>query len=300
MATSYDHRFILGPHSPMSVPLQRLLGVNRDALREVGTEFPKAKRHREVLEQTLGLAAEDLADASVHRAYINSVLEHADTKCVIYSYDAFLGSRKNAIKAGFFYPSLEAKIAPLRQLTQGHQATLFLCLQHFTQFVEMELIRSPHLRHIVDNYPKNLDLSWVHFVHRMREAWPEAFIVIIDADELATNWASIAALMTGHAQAQAFNNIEKFPLGRLAEDGRKPYLKAFEATPPESVAEWTERTSQFFAEYGRHVPVIRKVIASPWAPEQVQHSKMKFKADLTNFAAIDNVVLASDLGLQPE
>lgn len=300
MATRYDHRLILGPHCPMSLPLQRLLANNRDALEEVRTEAPKVKLHRQIMAKTLALPTETLAKPQVKQAYVDAVRTQATTRCLIYNYHAFFGSRKNALKAGSLYPSLENKIPPLRQLTDGHQVTVFLCLQHMTQFIELELSHSPHLQHVTETYPKGLDFSWVHFVHRMKTIWPEALVVIIDADKLAQNWAAAAALVTGHPKAHRFQRITRFPLSQLAEDGRGPCRKALKASPPASIPEWTEVMSNFFDTYGPHVPIIRRIIASPWTEDQVAHSKARFTADLDALKAVENVALIDDVVWETE
>ncbi|WP_299777494.1 hypothetical protein [uncultured Roseobacter sp.] len=295
MVTTYDYRMVLGPHSPVPMPLQRLLAANRTLLHDVGTEFPKVQMHRKTMANTLGLLTDGMPDQTAHENYLKMVLEHKDSGCIVYSYGAFLSSRKNALRAGVLYPSLEKKIAPLRRLTDGQRVTVFLCLQHFTQFIELELKRSPHLRHLVDSYPHSLDFSWVHFVCRMRAAWPEALFVILDAENLAVNWAATVALITGHPDTHTFKNIEEFPVSCLAENGRASYLQALKASPPQTVPEWTAITSRFFSEYGSHVPIIRKVIASPWSSNQIEHSKQKYEADLVNLRALDNVIMSSDV-----
>lgn len=295
MAKTYDYRLVLGPHSPMSMPLQRLLASNRTALHGVGTEFPQVKAHRDVMTRTLGLLKDGLAEDIAHQNYVETVLESEDTSCIIYAYDAFFSSRESAFRSGSLYPRMEKKLAPLRRLTDGQQVTVFLCLQHFTQFVEVELIRNPHLPHLVGSFPHNVDFSWVDFILRMKEAWPEALLVIVGADDLAVNWAKTVALITGHLDTHNFVNIEEFPLSSLAADGRAPYLEALSASPPSTVPSWTEVTSRFFAEYGHHVPIVRKVVVSPWSDAQIEHSKQKYDADLANLKGLDNVIMASDV-----
>ncbi len=54
-------------------------------------------------------------------------------------------------------------------------------------------------------------------------------------------------------------------------------------------------TSKVFSKYGKHVPIVERVVASPWSPEQVQNSKNKFKIDMKNCRSIQNVFLAQDL-----
>lgn len=161
MVTTYDYRLVLGPHSPMSVPLQRLLASNRKALHGVGTEFPQVKAHRDIMTRTLGLLKDGLAEDIAHKNYVETVLENKDTSCIIYNYDAFFSSRESAFRSGSLYPRMEKKLAPLKRLTEGQQVTVFLCLQHFTQFVEVELTRSPHL---IGSYSHSVDFSWVAFV----------------------------------------------------------------------------------------------------------------------------------------
>ncbi|MCV3272670.1 hypothetical protein [Roseobacter sinensis] len=295
METAYDHRLILGPHSPMSVPLQRLLSGNPGMLAEVRTELPQVKLHRNVMAKTLALPIETLAQPRIQQAYIDAVRTQETTRCLIYNYDAFLGSRENALRTGILYRALETKIAPLRQLTLGHQVTVFLCLQHMTQFFERELIRNPHMRHLTETYPEGTDFSWVHFVQRLQEVWPEALVVVLDADTLPQNWAAVAALVTGHPDAHKFHRLLQFPLACLAEEGHAPCREALRRTPPGSVPEWTALMSQVFAEYGTHVPILRKVIASPWSAEQVAHSKERFASDMETLRGMENVALLDDV-----
>ncbi len=279
----------------MSVPLQSLLASNRKALRSVGTEFPQVKMHRSVMSRTLGLLKDGLTENVAHDNYLKTVLENKDTGCIIYNFDAFFSSREKAFRSGSLYPRMEKKLAPLRRLTDGQQVTIFLCLQHFTQFVEVELVRNPHLPHLVASFPHKLAFSWVDFVRRMKEAWPEALLVIVDADDLAVNWAKTVALITGHPETHTFDAIEKFPLSCLAEDGRDPYRDALANSPPPTVPSWTAVTSRFFADYGQHVPIVRKVVVSPWSDAQIAQSKQKYEADLADLKTLGNVVMARDV-----
>lgn len=295
MTEIYDHRLVLGPHSPLSLPLEKLLGSNADRLREVRAEFPKVRLHRDTLTSSLSLPVEELSDPLTHQAYVSRVTTDPKTSCLIYTYGAFFGGRETALAAGHLYPRLEGKIAPFRQMTTGHQVTIFVCIQDFAQFAEAELIRSPHFKHLTETYPDGMDFSWVHFIYRMREAWPEAFIVIIPADTLAANWAGVAALITGHPSTYNFKNIVRFPVSSLAEDGRAPYLKSFRSEPPTSLSEWVSRTTAFFDEYGADVPIIRKVIASPWSEAQAAHSRERFATNLEALKSIDNVLVAQEL-----
>ncbi|WP_299405893.1 hypothetical protein [uncultured Roseobacter sp.] len=300
MVGAYSHSFILGPHTPLSLPLQRLLARNPDRLLEVGAEFPAAKMHREVLSSILKSPAHELATPAAYQSYVDTVLEYDETERVVYNYDAFIGSRKNALMDGFFYPSMETKIALLRQLTLGQEIALFLCIRHYTAFLEVELQNNELFGELVTSYPDQIDFSWTHFIWRLQKAWPEALLVILDADTLPQNWAPVVSLITGHPETHLFQNIGKYPASCLADAGRRPYLKSMKSKAPGSITEWTDRTSAFFQEFGTQDAILRKVIASPWKPDQVQHSKEKYDADMVALRSLENVVLARDLNWEAQ
>ncbi len=232
MSIAYDYRFLLGPHSEISLPLQRLLTQNSKRLHEVGSEFPPVKLHRETMNKMLKRTVLELASPSAHNEYLTSILEKTETECIIYTYDAFIGSRKNALVDGVLYPSLEKKIYPLRQLTQGHNVTLVLPLQHVVQFIDKELKNVPGLRKKLSSNPGDFSFSWLTFVWRIREAWPEARIVLWDVDEVAYNWPGFVALLTGYSNTLKFSGIENYTASCLAEKGRDsfPFFSKIQTT----------------------------------------------------------------------
>lgn len=300
MPASYDHRFLLGPHSPMNMPMQKLLIRNRDRLEEVAAEFPDTEMHRTILGHILKLPIDELSDPAAHHNYVENVLTNSSTRIVIYSYDAFFGSRKSVLSEDFVYPSLEKKIRPLRHLMTGQKSTVFLCLQHYTQFVETELKDAVSFQHLVQSFDEDNDFSWMPFVSRLRRAWPEALIVVVDETDLATHWAVVAALVCGHPKVQDFKNISRYAKYRLATEGRKPYRAALKESPPKTIAEWVSTTTRIFQEFGNYEPIVKRVVTSPWSPEQIELSIANLAADLDALKKLENVVLASDYNLEME
>jgi len=251
--------------------------------------------HREAMNKMLKRNVLELASPTAHDEYVESVLKKTETECIVYTYDAFLGSRKNALVDGVLYPSLEKKIYPIRQLTQGHDVTLFLPLQHVAQFIEKELKYVPNLRKELYSKSGDFSFSWLTFVWRIREAWPEAKIVIWNVDEIAINWPGFVALLTGYPNSLSFSGLENYTVSCLAEEGRNAFLSSLKSNPPANIPEWIDITSKHFSKYGKYVPVVERVVASPWSPEQVQHSRKKFAIDMKNCRSIQDVFLAHEL-----
>lgn len=71
-----------------------------------------------------------------------------------------------------------------------------MCLQSYAQFVDKELEGHPELRERLHSDPYSLTFSWVPFVSRLQEAWPEENIVIFDSQDLAPKWAAIVAMIS--------------------------------------------------------------------------------------------------------
>lgn len=295
MDDKYDYRLVLGPHTSLSPPLQRLLARNAEMLRQVNAEFPGVKKHRDVLSGFLERPLNQMDSAKTHQSYVDTIRAQHDTRRIIYNYDAFIGSRANALSNGYFYPSLEAKLGPFRQLTHGHTVTIFLCLTHFANFVVTELKNSKQFREWVSGYPAAFDFSWIEFIERIQRVWPEAGIVLLNADKLAENWPLTVSLITGHENPQQFRGIENFPASRLTEAGHINYLKSLKESPPETAVDLAQRTSKFFAEYDSYDEILSKVITSPWSEDQLEHSKHTFDADILSIATMRNVELSHDL-----
>lgn len=287
----------MGPHGPLSVPLQQLLANNPQPLSQVRAEFPPVKLHRQVLGELLKRPIDEIAEPRTHQEYVDAVTSDPATRTLIYSYDAFFGSRNNALTEEAVYPSMEAKIYPLRVLTANHKATVFLCLQHYTQFIDAEVADHVPLHELTQSYPDYTGFSWMRFVWRLREIWPEALIVIINADELATNWAVIAALVSGQPAPQHLDGIEAYPMSCLAEPGRAAYAQALQTSPPQTIARWVALTSQVFAEFGPCQQINQRGADSAWTKQQIQHSKAAFDENLAALRNLDRVVLAGDFDL---
>lgn len=230
-----EYKYYLGPHSPLSLQLQRLLASSSDRSTEVDSEYPTAKMHREVLAEFLKLPESQLADENTHQMYVDTVLEHDRTRRVIYNFDAFLGSRKNSLEYEKAYPSLERKAFPLLHLTSAQNVTIFMCLQNYVQFVDKELEGHRELRERLHFDPFNLTFSGVPFVSRLQEAWPEVNILIFDSQDLAPKWAAIVAMISGHPLAHFFENITDFPSTFMNKKGRIAYRRHMAEAPSQSL-----------------------------------------------------------------
>lgn len=295
MQDAYNFSIHLGPHSPLSLPLQRLLTKNASMLHSIEAEYPAPKMHREVLSQLLRLPYKTLAEEAVHEDYRTSVLEHDNTRSVLFNFDAFLGSRKNAIVKGEAYPSLEKKVGPIRHLTLHHNVSLFVCLKSFAAFVEDELKDNPDKQQKLASNPGCLNFSWVPLIQRLREAWPEALIVILDAEDLPVHWAANVALFSGHPRPYEFKGIENYVLSCLSENGRKHLSATLRKTPATSIAHWTAMVSKFFEHYGRHEPLLKKLVAGLWTPEQHEFSLEALQEDFYEMEKIENLAMAKNL-----
>lgn len=292
---TYEHKFYLGPHSPLSLQLQRLLARNSDRLIEVNSEYPTAKMHREVLAEFLKLPASQLADGDTHQFYVDTVLDHDETRRVIYSFDAFLGSRKDSLGHADAYPSLERKVFPLRHLTNAHKVTVFLCLQSFAQFVDLELEGEPEMHEWLSSDPYNLTFSWVPFVSRLQDAWPEVKIVIFDSQDLAPKWAAVVAMITGHPLAHHFANIADYPSTCMNRKGRIAYRTFLAETPPKTLKKWIEATSFFCQKYGTRYQIPVDTRKDTWTPEQLDYSRQQLEHDFEKLRDLKNVALAKEL-----
>ena len=295
MQDAYNFSIHLGPHSPLSLPLQRVLTKNAPMLHSIEAEYPAPKMHREVLSQLLRLPYKTLAEEAVQEDYRASVLEHENTRTVLFNFDAFLGSRKNSIVKGEAYPSLEKKVGPIRHLTLHHNVSLFVCLQSFATFVEEELKDIPDKQQKLAASPGCLNFSWVPFIERLREAWPEALIVILNADDLPVHWAANVALFSGHPKPFEFKGIENYMLSRLSEDGRKHLSQTLRQQPALSISQWTEMVSEFFEKYGKHEPLLKKLVAGLWTPEQHEYSLEALQEDFYEMEKIENLTMAKNL-----
>lgn len=292
---TYNHRFYIGPHSPLSVPMGRVIKRNADQLLEVETECPPSGQHREILSNILKLPEQKLTDWNTHQIYVDFVLSKDTTRDLIYNYDAFLGSRKNAFNADTVYPSMEQKIGPLRLFTMAHKVTVFLCLQNYTDLIESELKGLPKLQAKIASNPANPQFSWQPFVSRLQSTWPEAQVVIIDASQLAMHWAAIVALFTGHPKAHFFKGINDFSLAGIDEFGRKPFEEALLASPPKSIGDWLKISSKVFSQYGHYEPEVDTDGGNVWTLEQLQYSRRCFAADITALRKSKSVLIANDL-----
>lgn len=292
---TYSHRFYLGPHSPLSVPLSKVMKRNADRLHEIETECPPSGLHREALSEILKLPEAKLVDGLIHELYVDFVLQNDNTRNIIYNYDAFWGSRKSAFKSMTVYPSMDEKIAPLRLLTKAHRATVFLCLQSYADLVEQELTDAPELQQLLTANSENLQFSWVPFVSRFQAVWPEAEVVIINANELAVHWAAIVSLVTGHPKSYLFRGINDLPLMEIEGFGQEPFRTALAANPPKTVGDWLKLSSQAFSDYGYRDPDEDLDIETTWTLKQSQHSMLRFAADIEAFRKMEGVHVASDL-----
>jgi hypothetical protein len=291
----YDFRFNIGPHSPLSLPLQRILNRNARALLEVDAEFPPERMHRDVLKQSLKLPFSRLLENKTLQSYLDSVLEEDQTRSVIYSFDAFLGSRARSLSSNMTYPSLEKKVAPLRLLTTGSKISLFLCLQKYTDLIDNELKGDPDLRKQLARNVDNLLFSWIPFVKRLSEAWPEANIVILEAAELAPNWAANVGLITGHPDAHEFEGILDFPTSSISKEGKKALLQKTKSAQPASIYEWRKLVRPYFTVYGQTNFNFEQTKNSYWTTEQIEFSGEKFENEIVELVGMNNVFLANDL-----
>ncbi|WP_375699689.1 hypothetical protein [Pseudophaeobacter sp. TrK17] len=292
---TYEYKFYLGPHSPLAVPLQRLLACNSDRLAEVNSEYPGAKMHREVLAEFLKLPVSQLAGGDTHQLYVDTVLEQDQTRRIIYSFDAFLGSRKYSLEYAEAYPSLERKVFPLRHLTKSQNVTIFMCLQSVAQFIDWELEGQPELRKNLISAPYNLAFSWLPFVSRLQDAWPEAKIVIFDSQDLGPKWAAIVAMITGHPLPHYFASIADYPSTCMNRKGRIAFRRFIAETPPKTLEKWIEATSFFCERYGARNRKSDSAFEEIWTPEQLDYSRQVLELDFQKLQGLTNVVLAKEL-----
>lgn len=291
----YQHRFILGPHSQLSLPFQKLLKRNSQKLLQVKAECPQPAMHRDTLRQVLKLPTADLADKKTHQIYVDAVLDKDDTRCVIYNYGAFLGGGKSALYDEVPYPKLEEKVAPLRILVGEQKATLYICLKTYAEWSTVKARHNSDLGLKLSAAPERLGFSWVPFVERLRSAWPESTLVVLRENELAFHWAAYVALITGHPNAHSFDGIDTFPLSTLANKG-KAHLKILRAqSQPKSIRSWINQTMPVVSRFGLQGITQDIGAGGIWTPSQIAQSEDIFEADFAHFQRMDNLIIADKL-----
>lgn len=291
----YQYFFHLGPHGPLSVPLSKLLSQNTRRLKEAKAEFPAPRMHREVLQKLLKQPLEKLSNEDTQHMYTELVLEHDETRRVVYSYDAFWGSRRNAIKGLVPYANMEMKVQPLRALTSRGDVVLIVPIQPVADFIQQELSGTPDIQYALYQDPNSLNIAWTSFIQRLRSAWPEAKIVVFDTDDLPVLWTGLVELITGHPKPYEFAGILNYPGSKLSKEGREALFRIFRDLSPNSQTEWMELVSQCISKFGQQDHILSKMMSSPWADERRQYSEGLFVADIERIQQFEGVVLANKL-----
>lgn len=292
--SQHSFSLFLGPHSRFSLPMQRLLNRNDGTLAECLIEFPQPKFHGEYLANFLKRNQLMLGSNHLYENYVGGVLQRADTRHVILSFDAFFGSRASAFKGGVAYPALENRLNNLRMLLQGQAATIFFCLQPAHEFFAQELADLPPEKRTSVLQLRESGLSWVPFLNRVRETYPEAKVVVIDQTELGRQWAAVVQLFSRCPLALEFDGLDDFSVSELRQSGRDAYRDALKNIYRLSIREWLEVADEYYSQYGTRRLRSVKSGEIVWSEAEDERSWLQFDEDLEAMGTMNGVTLVAE------
>jgi hypothetical protein len=281
----------LGVHLTDDGRLVRCLVKNRDILFAQGIEVPAPGRYRETLIRMAGAAAEGALapDAGTH--FLDDLLDSDETRRLVLSEPNVLSWKSAAVRSTGLYPASASRLSGLREAFEGHEVTLYFALRNPASLLPALL---PHLKpHAVTALAsvQPAALRWLPFVAGLRQAWPEARMVLWCDEDTPFVWHRVLSDVAGHDAETALAHTYDWFDQIMVEGGAEKLERYMTTTPPVDEAHRQRVIAAFLDKFYDSEKVDIDVSVPGWNENTVNILSEAYEHDIDALSSLSDITV---------
>lgn len=285
--------FHLGVHHTDEGRLVRTLLRNRDALARHGIAVPGPGRYRKVLRDVVNRLRGAAASAEAEILLTEAILDAPAPETLLLSNESFICLPDRALDESRLY-ARAFKTAWLRQVFPRHEVAFALALRNPATLVPA-LFRNRRTTSLeFEDYMTGInphDLRWSDTVATIREANPDAEIVVWCNEDSPILWGGIMRAVTGLPHDVALDGGLDLAMQIVDKTGAAEMAAHFGRPPHFDGPEVRRRISRLIEAHGRAEEIDEVIDLPGWGEELMGALTAAYDADVARVAAMPGVRL---------
>ena len=285
-----DVVYHIGAHCTDDGELRTALVRNRDRLAAEGIVVPYAARYRTVLRDAINSLQGAPASPEMQETLLDAITEHDRIGRLVLSNENFISGGNRALGAGQFYPVAYEKAQGFRSLFPDAGCEFHVAIRNPAAFLPALYGR---LRDVdYDQFIAGTDplaLRWSDFVVRLRDATPDARVVVWCDEDAPLIWPEVLRTVAGVGPEVELAGST----GRLAAMMSAPGLRKLEdylaANPPETVEQRRRITAAFLDKYALDDALEEELDLPGWTYDYVEAITEAYEEDAAEIAHLDGI-----------
>lgn len=281
--------FHIGAHGRESTYLNKLFSLNYEGLAASGTICPPNGRFRKARKMMLDQFGNNPITANDQEFLLDFLMDTDDYQRIVFSYDAFISSRKGALSRTDLYPPLTQKLTHLRNFFVGHNVHIILGIESLVSFpcTLFDTLEVPDALLLESN--DYAGLNWTSVYRRIMNVFPHAQITVFLTENSTQTWPGIVGSLLGTIDVFDLKGIYGFPLDSVNEDCRRPMLQTLKRMRPSDLRRYQEVSESYFRTSGSRSAATEKFPLLNWSAATRSRLNESYEEDIELFRSLENV-----------
>lgn len=287
--------FHIGAHETDGDALVRALLFNRETLREHGVTVPAPSRYRKVMQEAVNTLRGARASAETEAGVLAAISEDEKTEVLVLSNPQFLCLPDRVLDNGELY-ARAFKTAWLRGVFPSAEVTFAMGMRNPATFIPALYAQTEQKALDFEEYLMGIEpgeLRWSDALARIREAAPEAGLVVWCNEDTPLLWPDILRAVTGVDEDARLRGGYDLALQLMTDEGRAALGRAMERRAVGAQAGLRALVAQHLERYAIE-GVMDEVIDLPgWTEELIAELTAAYDTDMRRVAAMPGVTFVS-------
>lgn len=284
--------FHLGAHCTDEDRLLRGLLRDRGWLAEERVVVPAPARYRPMLRQTLGQLKGAPASAAVQEALLDALTETDEVRRLVVSYADLLSLPGRVISDQGLYAAAGPQAAGLANLFPEAETEFFLAICNPATQIPLLVARDQTAEYsafMSDQDP--LRLSWVPVVQALRQAVPDARLVVWCNEDSPLLWPELLQELAGVGSDRRMAGRTDLPDQIIGPAGAARLATFLERHPPRSAEAMRRILAAFLERFAAPRALTVEAALPGWDEALVDELTAAYDRDLEMIAGIEGVEL---------
>jgi len=283
--------FHIGAHCTGQDRLIRSLLKNRDILAHNGVAVPGPGRYRRTLADVTDKLQGAPASAEAQDVILDAVLDFDAPTRIVLSDENFVSKPDDVLLGNMLYGQI-GKSAWLPAAIPAGIPEFALTLRNVATFLpaltELQEDTSATEAALAETDP--LEFSWFETVHTLRQANPDAPILVWCDEDAPLLWPDIMRAVAGVDEAVPLTGETDLVRTLLTDEGVEAMVKKF-ANPPTDQAERQNIVMELVTDYADEGEIEQEIGLAGWTQTLIDDLTEAYDADVERIATIPGVTV---------
>ena len=270
--------------------LLRVLLRNGDKLAGHGVAVPGHGRYRRLLRETVQELAGAAPPAGTRDVLLDAILEQDGVQRLVLSNPAFICPPALIFEGGVFYGRAGPKLQTLRQLFPDDALEIHLALRNPATF--LPAVFTQVTGQSFDQFMGGLDplaVRWSDPVDRIREAVPDARLVVWCNEDTALIWSAVLRSLAGLPGSIPLEGDDDLLATIMSPEGLTRYRAYLASHPPHSDPQLRKIISAFLDKYALPEEIEEAIDLPGWDQPLADRLTDAYEADVERIAGRGDV-----------